>query len=372
MASDTPDGEFLAWFRLACTPGLGRASARALLTHFGTPEGVLQAPSRAWRSVVPARAAQALEDPDGGWQQRWQLASDWLAQGGARGWLALGDSRYPEALLQIEDPPLLLFFEGEITSLMQPCVAMVGSRNPTAQGKVHARDFAQSLAAQGWVVVSGLARGIDGAAHEGALAANGRTVAVVGTGLDQVYPPSHRELASRIKASGVLLSEYAPGSPPLAEHFPQRNRIIAGLSQGVLVVEAALQSGSLITARLAAEAGRDVFAIPGSIQSPQSRGCHALIRQGAKLVESAQDVQEELVGTPVPSPAPSPDPAPPEEGDEGSGPLRVMGFDPVGLDDICARCGWSAAEVSARLLEHELLGEVARLPGGLYQRIRRA
>lgn len=373
--SSAPDSEFGAWLRLACTPGLGRASARALLSHFGTPEAVLRAPDRARRSVVPARAAQALLEPGEAASVRWSAADAWLREGARRDWVALGDPRYPAALLQIEDPPLLLFSEGEIGLLSRPLVAIVGSRHPTAQGTAHARSFAQSLSGEGWVVVSGLARGIDGAAHEGALAAGGRTIAVVGTGLDTVYPPSHRGLAERIASSGLLLSEYAPGSPPLPDHFPQRNRIIAGLSRGVLVVEAALQSGSLITARLAAEAGREVLAIPGSIHSPQSRGCHALIRQGAKLVETVHDVLEELgVVSVAPAGVAASDlgSGPPEEGDDEAVLLRSMGFDPVTLDDICRRSGWSAQEVAAHLLEFELRGELARLPGGLYQRIRRA
>ncbi|MDP1533105.1 MAG: DNA-processing protein DprA, partial [Rubrivivax sp.] len=247
-----------------------------------------------------------------------------------------------------------------------PSVAVVGSRSPTAQGADNARAFAAALSADGLVVVSGLALGIDGAAHEGALAGGAGTLAVVGTGLDRVFPPRHRELAHRIAGAGergALISEYAPGTPALPAHFPQRNRIIAGLSLGTLVVEAALRSGSLITARLAAEAGRDVFAVPGSIHSPQSRGCHALIQQGAQLVQTAADIVDALrLQRPAPPVAAA--------GDEHSGDpiLAALGQDPVTLDALISRTGWPAHELTARLLELELDGRAARLPGGLYQR----
>ncbi|HZF81660.1 MAG TPA: DNA-processing protein DprA, partial [Rubrivivax sp.] len=246
----------------------------------------------------------------------------------------------------------------------------VGSRNPTAQGRDNARNFAKALGELGYVIVSGLARGIDGAAHQGALEASSGTVAVVGTGLDQVYPPSHQELAQRIAHNGALVSEFAPGTPGLPEHFPLRNRIIAGLTQGTLVVEAALQSGSLITARLALEGGREVFAIPGSIHSPQSKGCHRLIKQGAKLVESAADIVEELGGTRRRAAAPAPElEAVPDNANPRFGALlQALGHEPVTLDALMARTGCSPAELSALLLELELLGEAARLPGGLYQR----
>lgn len=257
-------------------------------------------------------------------------------------------------------------------------IAIVGSRNPTAQGAETARAFARAFGEAGIPVVSGLALGVDGAAHTGALEAGGgpdrlATVAVVGTGLDRVYPARHRELAHRIAAQGLIVSEYSLGTPPLNQNFPKRNRIIAGLSRGTLVVEAALRSGSLITARLAAEQGREVFAIPGSIHSPQSRGCHALIRQGAKLVESVGDVLEELRfdGSPAPKSGTSPQQSLQAEPADANDPglLGEMGFDPVSLDALCARTGYSAAELQARLLELELDGRVARLPGGLFQRV---
>jgi DNA processing protein len=277
--------------------------------------------------------------------------------------LVLGDPAYPPRLLQTADPPLLLYVQGRVAALSEPGVAVVGSRQPTAQGADNARAFAAALGERGLLVFSGLAQGIDGAAHEGALTAAAGTVAVVGTGLDRVYPPRHRDLAHRIAVQGALVSEYAPGTPPLAVNFPQRNRIIAGLALGTLVVEAGLPSGSLITARLAAEAGREVFSIPGSIHAPQSKGCHWLLKQGAKLVETAQDIVEELrVHTPAQATLPLDEP-------EVADPLlAALGQDPVTMDALIARTGWPTADLTARLFELELEGRVARLPGGLYQR----
>ncbi len=287
----------------------------------------------------------------------------------------MGEADYPAALLNIADPPLLLFMLGSLVPKADNsltldtlnCLAIVGSRNPTPQGEVNARQFAQSFGGAGWCVVSGMALGVDGAAHEGALAGGAPTLAVVGTGLDRVYPKRHLALAHKIAEQGALISEYPLGTPPLPGNFPRRNRLIAGLSQGTLVVEAALQSGSLITARLAAEQGREVFAIPGSIHAPQSRGCHALIRQGAKLVESAQDILEDLrITTPTAQVTPIPigDPLVDPEGL-----LKAMGYDPVSLDALQARTGLDTATLQARLLELELQDAVARLPGGLLQRL---
>jgi DNA processing protein len=251
---------------------------------------------------------------------------------------------------------------------------VVGTRHPSRQGLENARAFAAHLSQVGLTVVSGLALGIDGAAHEGGLEGPGSTIAVVGTGLDQVYPRRHQALAARIGEHGLLLSEYALGTPPLPAHFPQRNRILSGLSRGTLVIEAAVQSGSLITARLAAEQGREVFAIPGSIHAPQSRGCHALIKQGAKLVESAQDILEELRWADVRLAPPSPDDAldPAATGGPADEILDALGHDPVSLDALQARCGWPTDRLNARLLELELSGEVERLPGGLFQRCHHA
>jgi DNA processing protein len=278
--------------------------------------------------------------------------------------VTLGDPRYPPALLNAPDPPLVLYAQGRVDLLQADSIAIVGSRHPTPQGAANARAFARELSDAGLTVVSGMALGVDAAAHDGGLAGAASTVAVVGTGLDRVYPRRHLALAHRIAQHGLIVSEYALGAPPLAAHFPQRNRIIAGLSRGTLVVEAAIQSGSLITARLANEAGRDVFAIPGSIHSPQARGCHALRRQGAKLVETAQDVLEEL--RPAARPAAAPVAGEPSDANPL---LDALGFDPVTLDALAARTGWSAAELSARLLGLELDGLIARLPGQLFQRV---
>jgi DNA processing protein len=389
MNAADDDEEFEAWFRLLQTQGLGRASARALLAAFGSAPAVLRAGPAQWRAVAGAAAAAALarrDQPEV--EARLHAARAWLGAAPQRQVLTLGDPGYPAALLSIEDPPLMLFVEGRAELLSAPALAIVGSRHPTPQGAANAREFAAHLSAEGWAIVSGLAQGIDGAAHEGALTGPGGTVAVIGTGPDIAYPRQHAALARRIAEAGVLISEFAPGTPPLAENFPLRNRIIAGLGRGTLVVEAALQSGSLITARLSVEAGREVFAIPGSIHSPQSRGCHALIRQGAKLVESAADILEELQasgGAPdgrpggrragAASPCAADAPAEREDADmpgDGADALLVaLGHDPVTLDALGARTGLSAGVLGAQLLELELSGTVARLPGGLFQRLRR-
>ena len=362
------DDEFAAWFRLLETPGVGRDAARRLLAACGSPDAVFAARPATLRQLVSGAVVEALQSEPETLAPRLAAARHWLQGGTDRGVLTLGDAAYPQRLLQIADPPLLLYVQGDAARLAAPSIAVVGSRHPTPQGADNARAFALALSTQGYVVVSGLAEGIDGAAHEGALgaAAGGAggagTVAVVGTGLDRVFPPRHRELAHRIAAQGALVSEFAPGTPALPEHFPQRNRIIAGLTLGTLVVEAALRSGSLITARLATEAGREVFAIPGSIHAPQSKGCHALLKQGAKLVETAHDILEELRGVQAARPLAEPEPAP------ADALLQALGHDPVTLDALMARTGAGAAELTVRLLELELQGSVARLPGGLYQR----
>jgi DNA processing protein len=370
MAADDAD-ELAAWLRLRLTPGIGRVGARRLLASFGSVQGVFDA-SRAQRRdcIGPALAAPLDEEPE---ELRAALIklTAWLGEGPARDWVSLGDPRYPNALLHTPDPPLLLYTIGRCEWMSTPCLAIVGSRNPTPQGAENARALAEHLGRAGLTIVSGLALGIDGAAHTGALAAGAGTIAVVGTGLDRVYPRAHRALAHRIAEQGLIVSEFELGTEPLAPNFPQRNRIIAGLSLGTLVVEAALESGSLITARHALDAGRDVFAMPGSIHSPQSRGCHALIKQGAKLVDDANDVLDELpVALRVPSvsatsASAAPSDAAPTEADKF---LSAMGYEPVNLDQLQSRTGWPAAQLSARLLELELEGRVARLPGGRYQR----
>lgn len=376
--------ELAGWLRLTLTPGIGNGAARKLLAAFGLPPDVfVQSPAALRQLVTDAQAEALLRAPA-------ELAAQvdqtlvWLrgteAQGATRRILTLGDPGYPASLLEMADPPLMLYLLGapalNLTQLKNS-IALVGSRDPTPQGTSNARAFARAFGEAGIPVVSGLALGVDGAAHEGALDASddpGRpaTVAVVGTGLDRVYPARHRELAHRIAARGLIVSEFPLGTPPLNQNFPKRNRIIAGLARGTLVVEAALQSGSLITARLATEQGKEVFAIPGSIHSPQSRGCHALIRQGAKLVETVSDVLEELqsedaAASTAANPRSEAADAMPEHRL-----LRNMGYYPVSLDALCARTGFSAAELQAQLLELELAGSVARLPGGLFQRVAQA
>jgi DNA processing protein len=353
--------DFDAWLRLLETPGLGRGTARRLLAHFGSPEAVLAASERSLQAWLPPSLSKALLDGPALYEERRDAARHWLQGDASRCVITLGDAAYPQRLLQAADPPLLLYAQGRLDLLNVDSVAVVGSRQPTPQGAANARALARQLSERGITVVSGLAQGIDGAAHEGALEGHGSTVAVVGTGLDIVYPSRHRALARRVGERGLLLSEFAPGTPPLREHFPLRNRIIAGLSLGTLVVEAALRSGSLITARLALEAGRDVYAVPGSIHAAQSQGCHALIKQGAKLVESVDDIIEELHGLALHTPVRTAAAEHPV--------MQALGHDPVTLDSLLARTGWPATELSAWLMERELEGQVARLPGGLYQRL---
>jgi len=372
--------ELAAWLRLEQTPGVGSATARRLLAAFGLPQQVFAASRAAVAQVASPSQCAALQAPPAGLADLLETTWQWLQEAPQqRRVLTLGDGHYPQSLLQMEDPPLLLYAigpdwvwrSGGLNQSRSHGLAVVGSRNPTAQGALNARQFAQALARAGLTIVSGLALGVDGAAHEGALdgAPEGQlaTIAVVGTGLDRVYPKQHRELAHRIAQRGILLSEYPLGTPPLSANFPKRNRIIAGLSRGTLVVEAALQSGSLITARLAVEQGKEVFAIPGSIHATQARGCHALIRQGAKLVESAQDVLEELQLDLAPA---WQAPTPPESASEHEDSLlQALGFSPVGLDALLARTGLDTPTLQARLMELELAGLLARLPGGLFQRL---
>ena len=376
--------ELYAWLRLALTPGVGNATARKLLTAFGSAQAVFAQSSVTLQQLGSDKLARALRSEPDGLAAQVQTTLDWLQAGSDRRITVLGDAAYPAVLLDIEDPPLMLYMLGTLASntpyaaeKIANSLAIVGSRNPTPQGESNARQFAKAFGSTGICVVSGLALGIDGAAHDGALLGGGETIAVVGTGLDRVYPKQHRDLAHRITRQGMVISEFPLGTPPLTANFPKRNRIISGLSRGTLVVEAALQSGSLITARLAAEQGKEVFAIPGSIHAPQSRGCHALIKQGAKLVEVALDVLEELRLVPSGTgTAPQGQPVP-GEGDEASAPvfsdddplLAALGFDATGLDALQARTGLDTPHLQARLLELELDGQVVRLPGGLFQRM---
>ena len=387
VTPDWPD-----WLRLVTTPGVSPRQLRQLLSAFGGPAQVLAASEAERAHWVGAAAAAALSRPPADAPLRLARTEHWLAHpppGCAHMLWTLGDAAYPSAFLQLSDPPLMVYAQGQTAPLGGAALAVVGSRNPTAQGRENALAFAQDLAASGVCVVSGLALGIDAAAHEGALRGGTHlplaTVAVVGTGLDRVYPKGNQALAQAVALRGCLISEYPLGTPPLPAHFPQRNRLIAALGQGCLVVEAALSSGSLITANQALELGREVFAIPGSIHSTQSRGCHALIRQGAKLVESAQDVWEELRapglwGRDAANAATSGD----GDGSGGSGVsttptpeapstdtvLQALGWEPCGLDQLQARCGWDTAALQAHLLQLELDGQVSRLSGGRFQRLR--
>ncbi|HZW24232.1 MAG TPA: DNA-processing protein DprA [Gallionella sp.] len=357
------DPSLKAWLALSLIRGLGGEGARSLLKALGSPEAVFAASSATLKSIVkPEVAAEIGKGVD---DAQIAPALAWLEDGNNH-IVTLADADYPQALLNIPDPPLLLYVKGRLDLLNRPALAVVGSRNATPQGLGNAEAFSRTLSEAGLCVVSGLAHGVDAAAHRGALQGQGShqgsSIAVVGTGLDRIYPAANRDLAHALAANGAIVSEFPLGTPPLAANFPRRNRIISGLGIGTLVVEASVQSGSLITARLALEQGRDVFAIPGSIHAPQSKGCHRLIKQGAKLVETAQDILEELGGFAAPSaddPATVPEP----------GLLAHLGFDPVDLDTLVARCGLTMAELSAMLLTLELDGRISALPGGLYQRI---
>jgi DNA processing protein len=383
---EMPVDELEAWLRLLLTPGVGRVQARRLLAAAGSPQAVFELGHAALQGLGLERCAAALAARPAELDGQLHATLNWLEGAGDRFVFTLGDAGYAPQLLDIDDPPLLLYAMGALAQRWaagehgsQPMLAVVGSRNPTPQGQRHAQQFAHALAQAGVCIVSGLALGIDGAAHQGAMQAGGSTVAVVGTGLDRVYPRQHLALARQMLDQGAIVSEFAIGAAPLNHHFPQRNRILAGLAQATLVVEANLQSGSLITARLAAEQGKEVMAIPGSIDSPQSRGCHQLIVQGARLVGSVAEVLQALddlgvMRAATVAPAADPPGQPPEPdlppGRSDDGPLlRALGFEPVGLDALQARCGWPTERLQARLLELELAGALGRLPGGLFQRL---
>jgi DNA processing protein len=357
--------DLAAWLRLSLTPGLGSESLRRLLADFGGPEPILAASRAQLARHVGDSVAAAIKQT--GTDAALAAVAAWL-EDPANQVVTLADAAYPAQLLQIPDPPPLLYVKGRVELLSRPSVAIVGSRNATAQGAANAEAFARTLSAAGLTVVSGLALGIDTAAHRGGLAETGASVAVLGTGIDIVYPARNRTLAHELAAHGALVSEYPLGMPPLSGNFPRRNRVISGLALGCLVVEAATDSGSLITARLAAEQGKEVFAIPGSIHSPLTKGCHALIKQGAKLVEAATDILEELK---LPAPPPAAPAAAAVAGSSARRLLDALGHDPCDLGTLAARCGFTAAETAALLTQLELDGHVSVLPGGLYQRLQR-
>ena len=357
--------DLAAWLRLVLTPGVGPAACHRLLDAFHTPEAIFEAPRAALHNCVGGAVAAALLAPATATLQEIDAALDWAGRPG-HAILTLHEDNYPAALAQIDDAPPVLYVVGRVSLLAGPCLAIVGSRNATLQGKTNAEVFAEALSCAGLTIVSGLALGIDAAAHNGALGGLGSTVAVLGTGPDQVYPARNRALWQCIADEGCVVSEYAPGTPPLAHNFPQRNRIISGLSLGVLVVEAAAKSGSLITARTAASQGRDVFAIPGSIHSALAKGCHLLIKEGAKLVESAADVLDEIRLAPAAVFATASTEASPE----GQGAvLGVMGHAPISADVLALACGQAPHALSLVLLELELAGKVERLADGRYQQV---
>lgn len=363
-ATGDPSAEAQAWLRFTLVTEVGSAGQRKLLATFGSPEEALAAGIGSLEPIIGRQQAEALKrGPD---PERVAATLRWLESNECR-LVTLADSDYPAALLQIADPPVVLYARGRSELLNHPALAVVGTRNPTPGGEADAAAFAEALSNAGLTIVSGLALGIDSAAHRGGLAGASSSIAVLGTGLDRIYPARNRALAHRLSSEGLMVSEFPLGTPPQAPNFPRRNRIISGLARGCLVVEAALPSGSLITARQALEQGREVFAIPGSIHSPLSKGCHWLIKQGAKLVESARDVLEELklpAGNAMMVSAPEVPDA------DARALLAAMGYHPVDLDLLCARTGLTPDAASAMLLALELDGLICRLAGGTYQRIR--
>ncbi|BAW81014.1 DNA protecting protein DprA [Candidatus Nitrosoglobus terrae] len=355
------------WLALHRAPGIGSAIFCQLLEQYGSPAEVFAASARI--THLSDETQRYLRQPD--WKGIEQDLA-WLKQPNCH-LLTLADKCYPVLLKEIPDPPPVLFIHGDLSLLSSPQLAIVGSRNPSPAGSEMAAQFAHYLGGAGLVIDSGLALGIDAAAHQGALAAKTPTIAVVGTGLDRVYPARHRALAYAISEGGALVSEFPIGTPPLPQNFPRRNRIISGLSLGVLVIEAALQSGSLITARLGADQGREIFAIPGSIHNPLARGCHRLIREGAKLVESAQDILEELGSLINVVARPQPREVFKETSSLSQDPeyqllLDNLGYDPVSVDVLVERCGLTAERLSSMLLILELQGLITTLPGGRYFR----
>ena len=358
--------------RIACSLAWLRADEyTALCRYFGDREAAFRESRAALeRAGLPPDKSRRLAETD---HAELEATLEWL-EAEDQNLLFIGDDAYPELLRDIEDPPLTLYVKGSPVELSMPALAVVGSRNPTRGGIGNAENFAAHLGQIGFTITSGLAEGIDAAAHVAALDAGAPSVAVMGTGIDRVYPAGHRELAHRIANHGALVSEYPLGTPPRRQHFPERNRILTGLCLGVLVVEAAVKSGSLISARLAAEQGREVFAIPGSIHNVLARGCHRLIRQGAKLVETAQDIVSELgvlvEGVRQESDAPAKPPEPAAPGDPSrDNLLNMMGHDPTGVDELLEQSGLTIAELSSMLLILELEGKIEKLAGGQYARL---
>lgn len=357
------------WLSLSNIEGLGCLTFCQLLKTFGSPSEIYRKKFKDLRAVVSEKIAREISQ--GIDQDSLAETLQWLSLDNNH-LVTLADADYPKALLQITDPPPLLYAKGNLAWLNHLSIAIVGSRNASLQGEKNAEAFAQGLAEHGLCIVSGLALGIDGAAHRGALKAKGGTIAVVGTGLDMVYPAKHRDLAHQIANSGLIISEFPLGTVSKPQNFPRRNRLISGLSLGCLVVEANLKSGSQITARLSAEQGREVFAIPGSIHSPLAKGCHQLIKQGAKLVDSLQDIVEELNLTKavkdkaVSEPTISDD-APASQAQQKL--LQAMGFDAISLESLVQLTGLTVSKLSSMLTVLELEGRITGLAGGQYQQI---
>ncbi len=363
-----PAADLRHWLRLCLIPGIGPERQRALLANFGLPERIFAAGQFSLAQVIGERLARTLLTHDN--LAAVERALAWANEPG-NAILTLSDTAYPPSLLHTADPPSLIYLKGRLDLLQAPALAIVGARNATPQGLANAEAFARSFSAAGLTVISGLALGVDAAAHTGALREAGSSIAVIGTGANRIYPSRNAELARQLASEGLILSEFPLDTPPAAHNFPRRNRIISGLARGVLVVEAAVDSGSLITARMAAEQGREVFAIPGSIHSPLARGCHFLIKQGAKLGESAADVLDELdwQASSAPRGGMGSTESPRDTADEAQPLLDAMGFDPVGPDALLARSGLTPEALFAMLTMLELEGRVSRLPGGNFQRI---
>lgn len=376
-----PPDELRAWLVLCTTGAVSRPQARALLARFGGPAEVLAAGPAGWAAEVGAPQCAALRAAASQGDRLLERTWRWLEDQAQRVVITLGDPRYPAALVHSPDPPLVLHVEGDDRILDRPVVAIVGSRHASRLGMNSAREFAQELSHAGCAIASGLAMGIDAAAHEGALQGDGGTIAVLGCGVDVVYPKRNRDLHERVRDRGILVSEYSLGTPAIQHHFPQRNRVIAGLSRVVVVVEAAMRSGSLITARLAAEAGREVLAVPGPLNSPLSSGCHWLIKQGAGLMEGAADVWacapwafHGCRMTPEPQAqrlaygkAHAMEPFAHAAGSGYEDLRRHLQGGPAGLDELVRAGSLGASQWQERLMMAELEGLIGRLPGGLYQ-----
>lgn len=365
------DFDIKYWLDLSLTTGVGGKTLRTLLAAYDSPQAVLAAPEMELRHhVSPTIAGHICRDDR---SAEVAAAQHWLKQDGrVRHIVTLADEAYPQMLLETDDPPALLYAAGDLSLLQRRMVAIVGSRSASSAGLRNTEIFARALADAGCCIVSGLAQGVDAAAHKGALAGGGTTIAVIATGMDIVYPREHRALATDIVQSGLLLSEFPLGTKPLPTHFPRRNRIISGLADACLVMEATLRSGSLITAQLAAEQGRDVFAVPGSINSPLYRGCHQLIKNGARLAENVNDVLDELNILLPPPPAA----ARRYEESSSAGSSRADGdilpfinYEPTSIDDIALRSGVSADALMPVLLDLEMAGKIVSTAGGCFQRV---